>query len=181
MKQLTLKTTMLLALLSGQRVQTLQALTIDHMSIVNDKLEFGIPTLLKQSKPGKHLSTVSFSRYPEDTVCIVKHVQMYLEETRQIRTSDKLLLSFHKPHHPVTTNTISRWIKTVLSDSGIDVSLFKAHSTRAASTSAAQANGLPIDSILEKVGWSKDSTFAKFYSRDFGSCLNEFVHTKLNS
>lgn len=139
-----------------------------HKCLYDNKLEFGIPTLLKQSRPGKHLSKVTFSSYPDEVICIVRQVKLYLDKTSEI--------SFHKPHRAVSTNTISRWIKTVLSDSGVDISVYKPHSTWAASTSAAHANGLPIDSILEKVGWSKESTFARFYHRDIDSqCLNDFV------
>ena len=40
---------------------------------------------------------------------------------------------------------------------------FFAHSTHAASTSAAYNRAASIDSILNAAGWCKDSTFKKFY------------------
>lgn len=43
---------------------------------------------------------------------------------------------------------------------GIDISQFKAHSTRAASTSA---SGVPMKDILKTANWSRESTFQKFY------------------
>ena len=46
---------------------------------------------------------------------------------------------------------------------GIDSNIFSAHSTPAASTSAAYNREASIDSILNAAGWSKDSTFKKFY------------------
>ena len=48
---------------------------------------------------------------------------------------------------------------------GVDVSEFKAHSFRAASTSAAANKGVPINFILQTAGWANASTFAKFYER----------------
>ena len=44
----------------------------------------------------------------------------------------KLFISFHKRHKAVSKDTISRWLKCVLEEAGIDMSIFKPHSTRAA-------------------------------------------------
>lgn len=177
LKQLTLKTVMLLALLSGQRVQTLSLLSIDHMTSSQDSVEFEITKLLKQSRPGKHLSCISFCSYPEQNICIVRHVQKYIEITSKLRQSDIFLISFQKPYKPVSTETLSRWIKIVLKASGIDTVKYGAHSTTSAATSAAAANGLQIDVILEKVGWSSAETFAKFYNKPISHSLDKSVIT----
>ena len=92
---------------------------------------------------------------------------------------NQLLLSFQKPFKPVSKDTISRWIKNVLKGAGIDTTKFGAHSTRAASTSAAAREGTPLEVILESAGWSNCQTFAKFYQKpinapcNFGSVLLE--------
>ena len=70
-----------------------------------------------------------------------------------------------KPFGAVTTSTISRWIKTVMARSGIDVSKFGSHSVRSVATSTAKSNCVPIKDILNKAGWSNESTFAKFYDK----------------
>ena len=61
-------------------------------------------------------------------------------------------------------DTIRRWVKFVQS-SGIDVNIFKPHSTRSASTSKAKLSDVPLAAILCKVGWKSESTFAKFYDK----------------
>ena len=48
-----------------------------------------------------------------------------------------LLLSYVKPFSPVGSSTVGSWIKNLLEQSGVDTSVFKAHSTRAASVSKA--------------------------------------------
>ena len=48
---------------------------------------------------------------------------------------------------------------------GIDTNIFKPHSTRSASTSAAKAANVPIQEIMTIAGWRSDSVFAKFYNR----------------
>ena len=42
---------------------------------------------------------------------------------------------------------------------------FSAHSVRAASTSKANANLVPVDNILKVAGWSNAETFARFYKK----------------
>ena len=61
--------------------------------------------------------------------------------------------------------------------SGIDTSIFKAHSSRAASTSAAKQAQVPIEQILQTAGWTGCRTFAQYYDKpiqeaqDFASAL----------
>ena len=53
-----------------------------------------------------------------------------------------------------------------MSQSGVDVNVFSAYSTRHAATSAAKRKGVNIDIIRKTAGWTKDSeTFARFYDQ----------------
>ena len=164
-KNLTLKVVMLMALLSGQRRQTLHSFNLDTMKLSSDKCVFVIQSLLKTSKPGKHLSFVEFQAYsPDVCLCVVKHLEQYIYQTQDKRSTEKqLLISFQKPHKAVSVDTISRWIKTVLQQAGIDTKVFGAHSTRSASTSAAKANSVSLETIMKSAGWSQESTFTKYY------------------
>ena len=56
-----------------------------------------------------------------------------------------------------------------MKDAGVDVTQFKPHSTRAASTSKAKAAAVPIQEILKTAGWSS--------SRCFDRCYNKPVQT----
>ena len=49
---------------------------------------------------------------------------------------------------------------------GIDTSIYKAHSTRSASTSKAAQAGITIESILKVSDWSNAETFRRFYHRE---------------
>lgn len=128
---------------------------------------FYINKLLKTTKPGSKLLRVCFKAFPMDKqLCVLVHLQEYLHHTKGIRGNAKrLLLAHEKPHKPVSTDTISRWIKTVLQQANIDTSILKAHSTRAAATSAAHFNQISIDVVMASVGWSSGNTFAKFYKK----------------
>ena len=186
LKDLTFKTTMLLALLSGQRCQTLHLLSVSNMVLKDDSCVFIINKLLKTSRPGKHVSDLTFTAYsPDNRLCPIVCLSEYVKRTSHLRKgSDQLLVSFQKPHKPVSTDTISRWLKTVLEKSGIDTSVFKGHSTRAASTSAAAKCKVPLSTIMDNAGWSNATTFGRFYrkpivtsSKAYGQLLLENLHT----
>ena len=49
---------------------------------------------------------------------------------------------------------------------GLNVEIFTPHSTRAASTSYAMNQGVPIKAKLTAAGWSQESTFVQFYKKE---------------
>lgn len=57
--------------------------------------------------------------------------------------SDKVLVSF-KTFREVSTCTVARWLKGILKRSGIDDTIFSAHSYRSGSASAAFAGGVQL-------------------------------------
>ena len=109
-----------------------------------------------------------FHSFKEDSgLCVVEVLNDYLKRSEKWRISDEcqLLLSFVQPRKPVVSSTISGWIKKVLTISGVDVYVFKGHSTRSASTSKAALSGLSVSDILERGCESNSSTWQKFYNR----------------
>ena len=78
----------------------------------------------------------------------------------------------------------ARWVVETLEKSGINTTTFKAHSTRAASTSSARCKGLSLTEIAKAAGWSNFSTFGKFYNKpindvNFGSSIFNGVYKTL--
>ena len=168
LKHLTLKTVCLIALISGQRAQSIHDMDLDHCSVSeNSSMKFFMTNLSKQVKPGIQQVPITVSKYTTDEhLCPLSSIQMYIQKTSTLRKSNKLWISFVKPHHAVGRQTISRWLKTILNMSGIDTSIFKAHSTRMASTSKASNMGVGLETILKTAGWSGAQNFKKFYQRE---------------
>lgn len=178
------KLVVLLALTTAQRVQTLSLINTQNIIRKHDRFEIQIPDRIKTSGVGRVQPTLILPFYKhEETLCPVSTLTYYLEQTANLRGSEKkLFVSFKKPHKAVTTQTLSRWIKNVLGSSGIDISCFSAHSTRHASTSAANRDGVSIDVILRTAGWTqKSNTFAQFYRRNVVGDSSSFALSILNS
>ena len=166
LNMLTKKLALLLALCSAQRVQTIKAIKLSQAHITESACIFYLDSVLKTTTPRRHQSPLEFSLFCEANLCIVRHVNMYIDMTKNIRGgSDQLLISYVTPYKPVSRDTIARWLKCMLTMSGVDTKVFSAHSTRSAATSKMHSCGEPIDLILKSAGWSTESTFAKFYKR----------------
>ena len=65
----------------------------------------------------------------------------------------------------MSSSTVSRWIKEALKLAGIDVSIFKGHSKRTASSSKVSKAGLSLADILARGSWSSSSTWKRFYNK----------------
>ena len=84
--------------------------------------------------------------------------------------------SYRKPHKPVTSSSIAQWLKEILNEAGINTTLFKAHSTRAASTSTAKMAGLSTNNITKMADWSRESTFEMYYHKPLmGNATNSVM------
>lgn len=165
--ELTLRTVMLLALLTGQRGQTLHQLKVTDISFtIPDCCEIAVSAVLKTSSPRAHLKPMFFKSFENKKLCIVSHLKEYLVRTSKLRSDEGLFVGCIKPHKHVSRETVARWIKSILKGAGIDINTFSAHSTRAASTSAAAQREVPLDTIMSAAGWSNTTTFARFYQKE---------------
>ena len=63
----------------------------------------------------------------------------------------------------------------VLQSSGVNTDIYKAHSTRAATTSAAMEKRVPIANILAVAGRSNVGTFETFYHKPVASVFQQKV------
>ncbi|XP_065185960.1 uncharacterized protein LOC135816787 [Sycon ciliatum] len=161
------KLAILMALTAARRSSDLHRLSLNSHRFSAEGVVFDYLTPPKQHRPGSEPARpVTFAAFPvTPALCVVECFREYLRRTADLRqaSSAHLFLSTKRPHHPVTSATIARWIKQVMSKAGVDTSLFGAHSTRAASTSAAKRKGMSTVDIMKCADWSCASVFQRFY------------------
>lgn len=165
--QLTRKLITLLALVTAHRVQTLSKISVDNIISNSKQIVVKIPDILKTSRPGAKQPLLLLPYFNDKpSICPAKTLHCYMDKTKTLRSSNILFIGIRKPHNPVGSQTLSRWIKLTLTECGIDTSIFSAHSTRHAATSRAHLLGVSVDTIRSTAGWSGNSTtFAKYYNR----------------
>lgn len=167
LKRLTLKTVALVLLVSGQRIQTLPLLLLDNMTCTSSYFAFTISDLLKQSRPGYRNPRIVLRAFTADErLCIYKCLDTYIRRTSVLRNgANALFITYKKPHSTATKDTITRWVRDIMHLAGIDTANYAPHSIRSASSSAAKRGGAPVQAVLDTVGWSNHSVFAKFYDK----------------
>ena len=169
LKDLTLKLTMLMALVNTARCQTLHLLSVKQFKKLSSEFVFHLDSSVKQSRPGADFSMFHLKAYPPDRrLCVYTVLKEYIARTKNLRRKQdsRLLISYCKPHKPVSKDTIARWIKIVMYRAGIDIKIFKPHSVRAASASKAKLMDVPITDIMKSAGWSNKQTFSKYYDKE---------------
>ncbi|KAI2663140.1 ORF V: Enzymatic polyprotein [Labeo rohita] len=186
LKTLTLKSALLLALVSVKRIGDLQALSISPSC-----LEFGpgdSKVILKPrhgyvpkvpSTPFR-AQVVTLSALPSSEgdqelslLCPVRALRMYVERSAPFRKSDQLFVCFggRNKGQPVTKQRLSRWIVDAISLAYSSLGLecpvgVRAHSTRGVASSWAWSSGVSMAEICAAAGWASPSTFTRFYSLD---------------
>ena len=154
-----------LACVSAQRVHTLSLIDSRHIFFFDSGTQLYILSDLKVQRDRPCFVITLPSESESDCLRTVDLLKLYFNKTQLIRKDPRLFLSFRPPYKPVTTNTLARWIHSIMNDAGIDISVFGAHSVREASASFALQNNVSIDSILQCGDWSCLKTFSRHYNR----------------
>ena len=156
--------TMLCILAGGQRCQTIHAINVLDIRIVNEVCYIPFYTKLKHTRKGHHLAPLEFKVYRDPKLCVVTNLTEYLKKTKPLRVDGALFISYQKPHRRVSKDTVSRWVKQMMCNAGIDPN-FVTHSSRSAASSLAQLKGVALADICRACGWSSAKTFAAHYKK----------------
>lgn len=168
LEQLSHKVVTLLALTSAHRVQTFAKIKLKNITTYEDRIEISIPEIIKTSGINKFQPLLILPFFKDRPgLCTASTILFYIEKTSSIRTNVQCLILTHKkPNLPASSQTISRWIRSVLKASGVDTNKYTGHSTRHAATSAAYRAGTNIEEIRKRAGWTnKSQVFNVFYNK----------------
>ena len=120
------------------------------MRVLLDGVQFDPVCLSKQSHPSRLLKPFTSSFFASDgRLCPKVALHSYVARTESFKGEgkEKLLLSYVKPHNPISV--------ALLNLVGIDTDTFKSHSVRSASATAAASAGITTNQIMEATGWYK--------------------------
>ncbi|XDV15183.1 hypothetical protein PO909_015313 [Leuciscus waleckii] len=198
-KELSLKTALLLALASAKRIGDLHAFSVN-----DDCICFGpgdcsvtlrprpgyVPKSLNTPFRAQVVSLPTLSAEPsasndadaQTAVCPVRALRMYMDRSAAFRQSDQLFVCFGgcNKGHAVSKQRLSHWIVDAIALAykcqGKDCPLnIRAHSTRAVASSWAWSKGMSIQDLCLAAGWSSQNTFARFYKLDVRSVASQVL------
>ena len=111
---------MLMALVCPDRADTLYKLDLHFRVFKHGGVIFTVLQLTKTSNPKKSSLKLFFPAFPQDRrlcrVTYLKHYESLTKESRPGISDNKpnlLFLSILSPHKPVTSSTLSRWMKCI--------------------------------------------------------------------
>ena len=141
------------------------------MRVLPDGVQFNPVYLSNQSRPSRPLKPFTFPSFSSDKrLCPKEALQAYAARTESFRGEGKdKLLSYVKPHSPISSSSVARWIVTLLKLAGIDTNTFKSHSVRSASATAAASAGITTNQIMDAADWRSESVFERFYYKPANS------------
>ncbi|XP_072008159.1 uncharacterized protein [Engystomops pustulosus] len=162
-KNLTLKTSLLVAVTSARRLGELQAISIrePYMCILPDRITLTldpsfVPKVASRFHKNQEIILPSFYGNPSSSKELEWHSLDFQGKNKGVKASK---------------TTIARWLKTAIAscytEQGKEVPPnLKAHSTRAISASWAEKRGASLEQICRAATWVSSSTFAKHYRLD---------------
>ncbi|VEN46833.1 unnamed protein product [Callosobruchus maculatus] len=179
LRDLTLKLVVLLALTTAHRMQTLTKIKISNIVKCAEYVEIFIEDKIKTSGRNSLQPVLYIAYFSEKpALCLASTIELYIEKTKAIRPVglNTLIITIKKPFRAASSQTISRWIKSVLRQSGINTNLYSGYSIRHAAVSSADRAGVNIEVIRKAAGWSdKSSVFCSFYKRPIHSAPETFA------
>ena len=154
LKVLTKKMAFLLTLVSdGQQRQTIHALNLKDIIVPDKKVIILVMEKMKQTTVGQHMTPLKFKYFlVEPKLCVLAHLNIYFKKTKSLRRSSKLFVSYIRPHKAISKDTLARWCKSLLAESGIDLNKSSTHSCRSALSSKAKRCGVTLAKILDSTG-----------------------------
>ena len=158
-QKLTQKLVMLMTLISGEQ-RTIHSIRVSDIKILDNKVVIPIMSLIKQTKPTKHMAPLCFQIYNKEPPNWVSK-----KKKKSYRDRDKLFLTCIKPYRAASKDTISRWCKSIIKESGISIHSYSSHSSRAAASSYAKTRRATLSTIIQSAGWKSEWTFDQFYEK----------------
>ena len=150
----------------GQRAQTIHSIRVSDIKVLDNKVVIPIMSLIKQTKPTKHMAPLCFQTCSkEPKLCVLSHVTDYLKITKSHRDTDKLFVTCIKPYRAAIKDTISRWCKSIIKESSINIHSYTSHSSGAVASSYAKLRGASLSTIIQSAGWKSEKTFTQFYDK----------------
>ena len=167
-KALVKKTVMFFIILGARKKHALFTLSSDNIIFKENKVILLPNKTMKHAKLNTPLKHLIYHHYPEKQKLSIANCLKSCIGIRNALVGEEikdLTISFEKPDKPVSHEAISRWIKSELTDAGVDTSVFKAHSCRYASSSKTKDISASLNKILKQGCWKCKHTFRTYYSR----------------
>jgi hypothetical protein len=131
-----------------------------------------------------HTPSIVLHAFPADeTLCVFSHLRTYINQTKPLRGNEtKLFISYMKPHHRISRDTIFWWTRQTMTNSGVDAQILnRTVSDLLLLQRLKKPRFLFRTSSIRQAGWSSSPTYDKFYHKHIVSNEQTFATAGLSS
>ena len=112
------------------------------------------------------MNVITFPEQP--SICPVLSLKDYLVRTAPLHAVDanNMFIQLREPHKSVSSQTLARWVTSIMADAGLDTSMFRQHRTHSASAAWSETGTkkMSVAQICRQAQWSNlTTTYRKFY------------------
>ncbi|CAH0714362.1 unnamed protein product, partial [Brenthis ino] len=171
MWEISRRCAILLLLCSGRRVYDLTLLSISDSNFIDDTEAncltfwpmFGSKTdSVSYTQSGWKLYSNNENANIDPVLWVRKLIQFGKDIGREGKVSN-LFVTARGPAKAASRTVIAGWVKSVLSDAGVNAT---PGSVRSAVASRSWLDSEPLDKILSRANWKSIKTFSKFYKKE---------------
>ena len=125
-----MKLVTLFVLTCPERISALASLDLRHCNVLPEGVSFTLAVFRKTGSADTPAEVFLACFDQDKKLCPVERFRQYLKLSRNVRPiipfslPDKVYISFRRPHKPVTSTTLGRWLRTFMSAAGIDSQIF---------------------------------------------------------
>ena len=118
-KHLSQKLLILLLLLGGQRLNSVFHFTNDRIIISSTSVTFSPEHVLKH--PGRKLDVFEYQTYSDPNLCVLECLKKYIHRRndRVDKLQKRLYITYRKPCHTASIDTLRRWIKETFAQTNL--------------------------------------------------------------
>ena len=124
---------------------------------------------MKHSAPQRPIQPIFNHKYKEnEKVSIINCLRFYRlkRDQRMDNIKGRLIITYGKPNHHPSDDTLPRWVKEKLQLTDLDMKTFTTNSCRSTSASKARQVGISLNDILKTGCWFKKKHVQKVYSQN---------------
>jgi hypothetical protein len=137
----------------------------------NNSIPTGVKIHFREPKETQ-VKTTRLDLLQDTRLCPVSTLYLFTSKSNHLRinlpTDHTLFLAHIDKLEQVASirpSTMSSWVKSIMARSGVDTTIYKAHSIRSVSSTKVVEKGQSIQAVKENAGWSLNSnTFKRFYT-----------------
>ena len=140
--QRSAKAAVLCLLSTGKRPSEIRQMSLSHYVKHQDRFIFYLPKHTKTSRPGwieDRTIAIKWFLPGNEAICPYITLEEYIEWTQKTRQTEVLFVTT-TTGNPIAGQTLARWTRNAMEDSGIDTTVFTPHSVLSSNFISSKTN-----------------------------------------